>query len=482
MGRERGFLEYGRKEPGYRPKDRRIRDYKPVELQLTDEEIRRQAARCMDCGIPFCHGCGCPLANVIPEFNDHVYHGRWKHALDILLVTDPFPEFTSRICPAPCEGSCVLDINDDPVTIRQIELAVIEVGFEKGYIKPTPPAERRAERVAVVGSGPAGLAAAEVLNKAGYKVVVYESAAKPGGILRYGIPDFKLEKWVVDRRVQLMKDEGVIFETGVEIGTDVSHRYLQARFDAIVLAGGAREPRDLRVPGRDLKGIHFAMDYLVQQNKMLAGEPVDPEGEISAAGRSVVVIGGGDTGSDCMGTAVRQGAIRVDQLEILPEPPPTRSDATPWPMWPLIRRDSSSHEEGGERRWSATTEEFVGEDGHVRQLRCAEVEWARVGGCDQLVPKKKQGTEFTVDADLVLLAMGFVGPGHNILLERLGIEIDRKGFVRCDENGMTVRPGVFVAGDMTQGASLVVRAMQDGKRVARGVIGYLSKGARPSQQ
>ena len=482
MGKERGFLEFRRKEPGYRPRDRRVRDNKAVELRLADLEIRQQAARCMDCGIPFCHGCGCPLSNLIPEFNEHAYRGRWREALDILLLRDPFPEFTGRICPAPCEASCVLDINDDAVTIRQIELAIIETGFEEGYIKPSPPRERRAECVAVVGSGPAGLVVADALNKAGYNVVVYENAAKPGGILRYGIPDFKLEKWVVDRRIQLMKDEGVSFETGVEVGTDVSHRYLETRFDAIVLSGGALKPRDLRVPGRDLKGIHFAMDYLVQQNRRLDGESFGPDEEITAAGKSVVVIGGGDTGSDCLGTAHRQGPKRVTQLEILPEPPLARSESTPWPMWPIVRRDTSSHKEGGERRWSATTEEFVGENGRVRQLRCAEVEWVKDRGDDQPVPRKKPGTDFTVDADLVLLAMGFVGPGRNSLLEKLGIELDRKGFVRRDDKGMTTHPGIFVAGDMTLGASLVVRAMADGKKTAEGVMEYLSRGSGRSRK
>jgi glutamate synthase (NADPH/NADH) small chain len=322
----------------------------------------------MDCGVPFCHGCGCPLANVIPEFNDHVYHHRWKEALDLLLTTNPFPEFTGRICPAPCEGSCVLGINDQPVSIRQVELAIVEKAFERGYLGPHPPAERRPERVAVIGSGPAGLSAAQFLNQAGFRVTVYENAPKPGGILRYGIPSFKLEKWVLDRRVRLMEEEGVQFETCVEIGRDISLRFLTKRFDALVLTGGAREPRDLKVPGRELRGIHFAMPYLTQQNLRLEGEPVPPDGEIVAKGKNVVVVGGGDTGADCLGTALRQGARRVWQLEILPQPPPTRPASTPWPAWPNILRESSSHKEGGERRWCVNTRRFTGEDGQLRQL------------------------------------------------------------------------------------------------------------------
>ncbi|MBM4148473.1 MAG: glutamate synthase subunit beta [Lentisphaerae bacterium] len=478
MGKETGFLEYGRHEPGYRPKDDRLKDYRAVELRLSDDELYRQAARCMDCGVPFCHGCGCPLSNIIPEFNDHVYHHRWKEALDLLIATNPFPEVTGRICPAPCEGSCVLGINDKPVAIRLVELAIIEKAFERGYIAPQPPANRRGERVAIVGSGPAGLAAADILNRSGFNVVVYENAKKAGGILRYGIPDFKLEKWVLDRRVDLMQKEGIVFEMGVEVGNDVSYRFLQSRFDALVLTGGAREPRDLKAPGRELDGIHFAMTYLVQQNRRNGGELCPGEKDILAGGKAVVVIGGGDTGSDCVGTALRQGAKSVMQFEILPKPPPERSPATPWPMWPDMLRESSSHKEGGARRWCVTTDSFEGADGKVTALNCAEVEW--VASKDgRKTPRKIAGSEFRVEADLVLLAMGFVGPGRNLLVEELGLKMDPRGFIARDDNRMTSSSGIFVAGDMTQGASLVVRAIEDGKCTARGVAAYLNSRRNP---
>lgn len=475
MGKEGGFLEYGREDPGYRPKEERLNDFDAVELRPTERQIAVQAARCMDCGIPFCHACGCPVLNVIPEFNDMVYRGRWKEALDILLSTNPFPEFTGRICPAPCETSCVLGINDDPVTIRQIELSIIEAAFERNLMQPRPPPVRHDGTVAILGSGPAGLAAAEILNKAGYQVTVFEHEAKAGGILRYGIPDFKLEKRVVDRRVKLMEEEGVKFETGVKGGVDVSPRYLSSRFDAVLLTGGAREPRDLNVPGRELRGIHFAMDFLIQQNKRLSGERLDPDvPDILAEGKTVVVIGGGDTGADCLGTSLRQGARHVYQFEILPEPPPERSPSTPWPKWPLMRRDSSSHKEGGDRRWSVTTEAFLGDaEGCVRTLRCAEMEWVAAEEGARPAPRKVAGSEFTVEADLVLLAMGFVGPGWNVFVDQLGVATDDRGFIQRDGNGWTSDPGIFVAGDMTRGASLVVHAIADGINTARQMIRYL---------
>jgi glutamate synthase (NADPH/NADH) small chain len=473
MSKARGFLEVQRRDPGYRPKELRTKDYRAVELRLTDEELYQQARRCMDCGTPFCHGCGCPLNNVIPEFNDHVFNHRWKDALDILLATNPFPEFMGRICPALCEGSCVLGINAEPVTIRQIELAIIEKGFELDYITPRPPQSRNGMNVAIIGSGPAGLATAEILNKHGYSVVVYENHAKAGGILRYGIPEFKLEKWVVDRRIKLMQDEGVVFETGVEVGKDLSYRFLQSRFKAIVLTGGAREPRSLKIPGRELKGIHYAMTYLIQQNKRLGCEAVRAEEEILAKDKTVVVIGGGDTGADCLGTALRQGAKKVYQFEILPKPPEKRDVKTPWPMWPNMLRESSSHKEGGERRWCIDTKEFIGENGHVKRMRCVEVEWISQQNGGAPTPKEKPGTEFMVDADLVLLAMGFIGPGRTTMVEELGVELDRRGFVKRDENNMTNIPAVFVAGDMTRGASLVVRAIADGIQTAHGVMAYL---------
>jgi glutamate synthase (NADPH) small chain len=475
MGKERGFLEYQRNEAGYRPVVERVRDFRAVDLRLSEADLRDQAARCMDCGIPFCHGCGCPLENVIPEFNDHVYNGRWKDALDILLQTDPFPEFTGAICPAPCETACVLGINDDPVSIRAIELAIIEKGFAEGYMAPRPPSQRRTEQVAVVGSGPAGLAAAQILNGSGYNVTVYELAANPGGILRYGIPDFKLEKRILDRRIALMSDEGVVFETGVEIGVDISHRYLQDRFDAIMLTGGAREPRDLDVPGRRLDGIHFAMDFLVQQNMLLAGEHVEHDDRITANHKCVVILGGGDTGSDCLGTSLRQGAREVSQFEILPEPPACRAGSTPWPQWPLMRRDSSSHKEGGQRCWSVTTEAFGGKNGCVEYLDCAEVEWVAAQPGARPSPRKISGSEFRVEAELVLLAMGFVGPGPNRMVADLGLEVDQRGFIKHNDNHMTSRSGIFVAGDMSAGASLVVRAIRSGIEAGCGVMRYLGQ-------
>ena len=475
MGRPTGFLEYGRKDPGYRPKNERLRDYRGVDRQLSHEELHRQATRCMDCGTPFCHAYGCPVTNVIPEFNDFICRGKWKQALDILLAMNNFPEFTSRLCPAPCEAACVAGINGDPVTIRQIELAIIEKGFESGYLLPEPPAFRFDERVAVVGAGPAGLAVADSLNRAGFWVTVYDNARHPGGILRYGIPDFKLEKWVVDRRIKLMEKEGVLFETGVTVGEDISYRYLEKRYDAMCLACGAREPRDLPVPGRALKGIHFAMDYLVQQNKRIGSEEVDSSEDIIASGKTVVVIGGGDTGSDCLGTALRQGAKKVYQFEILPEPPVERAESTPWPMWPVMMRDTHAHKEGGERRWSVMTNEFLGEKGMVKKLRCVEVEWQSPEGGGPPVPKERPGTEFEVDADLVILAMGFVGPEKNKIVEDSGIKKDSRGNVMADEKKMTNIPGVFVAGDMTTGQSLVVRAIADGRRAARGIMRYLDR-------
>ena len=475
MGKTTGFMEYERRDPGYRPVAERVKDFKAVEARLGEGELKEQAARCMDCGTPFCHGCGCPLENVIPEFNEHVYQGRWKEALDILLSKDNFPEFTGRICPALCEGACVLGINKDPVTIRQIELEIIERAFAQGYMAPKRPSKRLDARVAVIGSGPAGLTVADTLNKAGYGVVVYDAAEKPGGILRYGIPEFKLEKWVIDRRIQLMEAEGVDFENRVRVGEDISYHYLKHRFDAICLSGGAREPRDLKAPGRDLKGIHFAMDFLIQQNRRLGGERVDPASEILAGGKKVLVIGGGDTGADCVGTSIRQGAKQVVQIEILPEPPATRSPSTPWPAWPLLLRVSSSHKEGCQRRWSVATREFVGEAGSVKAVKAIEVEWVTPPGGGRPAMKEKPGTEFTIEADLVLLAMGFSGPGRNKLVEDLAIRTEPSGVIWRDANNMTSVPGIFVAGDMSHGASLVVRAMKDGRQAAAGIAGYLSR-------
>ncbi len=475
MGKLTGFMEYPRQTPGYRPLEERVRDYKPVELALPEEDLVKQAARCMDCGVPFCHGCGCPLNNIIPEWNDLAYRGKWREALDLLLATDNFPEFTGRICPAPCEGSCVLGINKEPVAIRQIERTIIEKGFELGYVQPRLPAVRFDQRVAVIGSGPAGLAAADCLNRAGYRVVVYDDAAKPGGILRYGIPDFKLEKSVVDRRVRLMEAEGVVFECRTVVGEDLSYRYLKSRFDAICFSAGAREARELKVPGRELAGIRPAMDFLTQQNMRLGGEPVDPAQEVLAGGRHVLVIGGGDTGSDCVGTSIRQGAASVTQVEILPKPPETRSPGTPWPQWPHMLRVSSSHLEGCDRRWAVATQAFTGKDGRVTGVKCVEVEWQAPEGGGRPVMKTKAGSEFTLAADLVLLAMGFTGPVRNAIIDSLPMSRDAGGNLCRDARNMTSVEGIFVSGDMSQGASLVVRAIADGRKAAAGIAAYLAE-------
>ncbi len=477
MGKTGGFLEFARQEPGYRPVAERVRDFRAVEVPLSGEALHAQMARCMECGTPFCHGYGCPLANVIPELNDLAWQGRWAEALALLLFANPLPEFTGRLCPALCEAACVLALNDKAVTIRQIELAIIENGFEKGLLYPMPPIRRLDKRVAIVGSGPAGLAAADILNKAGYQVVMYERAAKIGGILRYGIPDFKLEKWILDRRIRLMEQEGIRFETGVEVGSDVSYHYLQSRFDAICLCGGIPEPRDLSVPGRDLHGIYYALDYLISQNRKTSGERSDDGEDIDAVGKKVVIIGGGDTGADCLGTAIRQGAKSVLQLEIMPEPPPARPESTPWPMWPLIRRDSSSHYEGGERRWGVDTLGFQGQKGHVSRMGCVEVSSMRhADGRWEFKPCP--GTEFEVEADLVLLALGYVATGRNRIIDDLHIERDRQGYIKVDDQHMTSISMIFAAGDMRAGQSIVARSIADGVAAARGIISSLHSGTQ----
>lgn len=464
-----------RREPGYRPRGERVRDYREVELRLSDEEAVEQARRCMDCGTPFCHGCGCPLGNLCPEVAELVRQRRWKDAVDALLAANPFPELTGRVCPALCEAACVRGLHEGAVTIRHLELAVVEKGFEKGYIAPVCPAVRRSERVAIVGSGPAGLAAADALNRAGYRVVVFESAARPGGILRYGIPDFKLDKRVLDRRIRLMEAEGIVFESGVRIGTDMSGEFLAGRHDAVCLAGGAREPRDLRVPGRELGGVHFAMDFLVQQNRRVAGEAVGADEAIEATGRRVLIVGGGDTGSDCLGTALRQRAASACQCEIMPEPPAQRAESTPWPAWPLVRRASSSHDEGGERRWGVTVKALEGRAGRVERARMVAVDWVSPAAGGAAAPAERAGSEFVLDADLVLIAMGFSGPGRSALAGGLGLETDAAGRVMRDGRRMTSRPGVFVAGDTALGASLVVRAIADGRAAAAGIMEWLGE-------
>lgn len=473
MGNPRGFLEVDRQDPGYRPKEERVKDFKEVEQRLSDEQIKEQASRCMDCGIPFCHGCGCPLSNMIPEFNDLVYQNKWREALDVLLSTSTFPEFTGRICPALCEASCTLGINADPVSIRQIEVSLVERGFKEGWIKPRVPAKRTGKTVAVIGSGPAGLSVADRLNQMGHEVVVYERDKFCGGLLRYGIPDFKLDKDIVQRRIDLMAEEGIKFETGVDIGKDISGDYLLKKFDAVCITVGARIPRDLPIPGRELDGIHFAMDFLHQQNREVSGEGVT-ETKISAAGKKVLVIGGGDTGSDCVGTSLRQGCERVIQVEIMPEPPEERHDSTPWPEWPYQKRTSSSHKEGCERIWDVMSTAFVG-DGKLEKVEAVKVEWETDPFGRPVKPVKVEGSEFSIDADLVLLAMGFTGVEQPGMIEQLGVKLGARGGVEVDDNGMASVPGVFAAGDSVVGPSLVVRAMDAGRVLAKNISDYLSK-------
>ena len=473
MRKPTAFLEIPREEPPKRAVEERIRDFHEFELLLPEHKLQQQASRCMDCGIPHCHMFGCPLGNRVPDWNDLTARGKWREALEILHSTNNFPEFTGRVCPAPCEASCTLAINQDPVTIREIERHLIERGWEEGWVVPEPAERRTGKRVAIVGSGPAGLAAAQQLARRGHDVVVFERADRPGGILRYGIPDFKLEKWVIDRRLEQLQAEGVSFEVEVEVGRDITARYLRRTFDAVVLAMGSTQPRDLDVPGRDLKGIHFAMDYLSQQNRVNAGDPVPEEERISAAGKHVVVIGGGDTGSDCVGTARRQGAASIVQIEILPRPPLERPVDNPWPLWPRVLRTSSSHEEGCQREWALLTKEFVGEDGHVRGVRVVELDWQQEPGNGKTAFREIPDSEHVLRADLVLLAMGFVHVEHGPLIRDTGIGLDPRGNVLVDANHMTTVPGVFAAGDAAQGASLVVRAIAQGRAAAEGVDRYL---------
>jgi glutamate synthase (NADPH/NADH) small chain len=449
----------------------RLRDWREVYLPYPEEDLRRQGARCMDCGIPFCHQ-GCPLGNIIPDWNDLVYRDKWRDAHERLAATNNFPEFTGRLCPAPCEGACVLGINDDPVTIKAIEVAIVERAFDEGWVVPAPARPRTGKRVAVIGSGPAGLACADQLNRAGHEVTVFERADRVGGLLRYGIPEFKMEKRFLDRRLALMEKDGVAFRTRAHVGVDVPVRELRERFDALVLAGGACAPRDLRVPGRELGGIHFAMDYLTLQNRRCEGDAVADEAFISARGKRVIIIGGGDTGADCLGTVHRQGAVSVHQFELLPRPPDTRAPDNPWPQWPNIFRVSSAHEEGGERVYAVSTQRFLGDDGgRVRTLEAVQVEMVREGGRVEFRPVP--GSETRLAVDLVLLAMGFVGPERPGLLTDLGVRLTERGTVWRDESWMTSVPSVFTCGDMQRGQSLIVWAIAEGRSAARGVDRYL---------
>ena len=470
MGKITGFIEFGRNSPERRPPSERVGDYQEYYHRWSDQQAKEQGGRCMDCAVPFCH-MGCPLGNVIPDFNHQVYLGNWQQALEILLSTNNFPEFTGRICPAPCEASCVLSINADPVTIEYIEKEISDRGFEQGWIKPAPPETRTGKTVAVVGSGPSGLAAAQQLNRAGHTVTVLERADYVGGLLMLGIPDFKLEKSVVRRRVAIMEAEGIEFRTGVNVGVNYPAEKLLEEYDAVCLTGGSTQARDLDVPGRGLDGVHFAMDYLPQQNRTLAGETVD--GQITAEGKRVIILGGGDTGADCLGTAHRQGAEIVHQFELLPEPPETRPDDNPWPLWPMILRTSGAHEEGGVRDYNILTKSLSGENGQVSKLHAVRVDWAR-GENGRFQMSEVSGSEFTVDADLVLLAMGFVHPEHDGMLAQLDVELDGRGNVKVDENKMTSVPGIFAGGDMVRGQSLVVWAIAEGRDVAQGIDRYLS--------
>ncbi|MEW5895379.1 MAG: glutamate synthase subunit beta [Candidatus Omnitrophota bacterium] len=473
MGEVKGFLKYDRQDPKKQSAQERIKHWNEFVTRLLDEEAQAQGARCMDCGVPFCHS-GCPLANVIPDWNDLVYQGRWEEAFERLYQTNPFPEFTGRICPALCENACTLGYNYPAVAVKNIEMTIVEKAYEKGWIKPHPPKSRTGRTVAVVGSGPAGLSCADFLNKRGHKVVVYEKNERPGGLLRFGIPDYKLDKNVIDRRLDLMSKEGVVFKTGVTVGKDISLLNLKKQCDAVVLSGGAEQPRNLPVEGRELKGVYFAMEYLAQQNRVnkmkFQGERIDVKG------KKVVVIGGGDTGSDCVGTANRQGAARVVQIELLPRPPRERVADNPWPEWALIERTSTSHEEGCERMYAVMTRKFSGENGVLKRLEAVKLEF---GPKDPKTGRQEMreipGSEFVLECDFAFLALGFAGPVRQGMLEESGIALDSKGNVRTDGNYMSSIEGIFSAGDMRRGQSLVVWAINEGLEGGRSVHKYLRK-------
>ena len=471
MGKITGFMEYQRLAEAAEPVPARVRHYREFIVTLKDDEASKQGARCMDCGIPFCQ-TGCPVNNIIPDWNDLVYRGQWKQAWHTLDSTNNFPEFTGRICPAPCESSCTLNINNDPVGIKSIEHFIIDKAWEEGWVLPQPPKTKTGKRVAVVGSGPAGMACAQQLARAGHSVVLLEKSDRIGGLLRYGIPEFKMEKRVLDRRLAILEAEGVIFRTGVNVGVAVPAARLRSDFDAVVLAGGAEWPRDLKVPGRELQGIHFAMEYLTLQNRRNEGDVIADEQFITARDKHVVIIGGGDTGADCLGTAHRQGARGVTQLELLPKPPDERAADNPWPQWPNIFRVSPAHEEGCDRLFSISTQQFVGDAaGHVRALRAVTVEMVRKEGRTEFMPVP--GSEQDIPADLVLLAMGFLGPERSPLLKDLGVTLTDRGNVARDGRWMTNVPGVFAAGDMQRGQSLIVWAIAEGRSAARAVDQFL---------
>ena len=475
MGKPTGFLEIARRDRSYEKPEARLKTWSEFVKPLAYDEVEQQGARCMDCGIPFCHQ-GCPVNNLIPDWNNLVYRDQWQDALEALHSTNNFPEFTGRVCPAPCEAACTLNIDDNPVTIKTIECAIVDRGWEEGWITPLPSLRGSGRRVAVVGSGPAGLACAQQLARAGHVVTVFEKSDRIGGLLRYGIPDFKMEKAPIDRRIQQMEAEGVIFRPGVEVGVDISVDRLMDDYDALVMAGGAELPRDLQLPGRDLAGIHFAMDFLRQQNKRVAGDDeatAAPSGTLSAKGKHVVVIGGGDTGSDCIGTSKRQGALSVTQLEIMPAPPARENKALTWPDWPLKMRTSSSQEEGCERDWAVLASRARGSDGRIEALECVRVEWA-AGPDGRMTMQPVAGSEFDLKADLVLLAMGFLGPQTQGLVEQAAVDLDPRGNVKANEaDYRTSSDGLFACGDMRRGQSLVVWAIREGRQCARAVDEFL---------
>lgn len=472
MGDIKGFLKVKREPSRYRAVRERVKDHREVILPRNERGSEEQASRCMDCGTPFCHW-ECPAGNYIPEWNDLVFHKQWGKAIELLYATNNLPEITGRICPAPCEYACVLGINDDPVTIRENELAIIERAFKKGLIKPNPPKKRTGKKIAIVGSGPAGLSCADQLNRAGHSVTVFERDDKVGGIMRYGIPDFKLEKKVIDRRVNILKEEGIKFITGVEVGTALKTVRLKKEFAAICLTGGSRTPRDLNIEGRQLKGIYFAMDYLAQSNRRNAGVKIPKDRLIDAEGKRVVVIGGGDTGADCVGTAHRQGASCVVQIEVLPKPSECRTGDFPWPKYPLLLKTSTSHEEGGERNWSILTKKFLGGDGNVKKISCVKVDFSQKDRSGCHIMKEVPGSDFDIEADLVILAVGFLHPEHGKLIKDLGLEFDARGNVKTDSAYMTSAKNVFAAGDMRRGQSLIVWAISEGRRSAHFIDKHL---------
>ena len=466
MGNPKAFMNIPRKDAGYRPVNERIYDFGEVEQTLNREDRKLQASRCMDCGIPFCHWA-CPLGNKMPEWQDLIYKGKWKEGVEVLHETNNFPDFTGRICPAPCEKSCVLALHEAPVTIRENEAAVTEVAFTEGMIKPRPPKTRTGKSVAVIGSGPAGLAAAQQLNRKGHNVTIFEKDNSLGGLLRYGIPNFKLNKNIIDRRLEQLKEEGITFKPNCEVGKDISGKEIMKSFDAVCIAIGAGQPRNITPKGRDLKGIHYAMEFLSQQNQLIMNEEVAGKSIINAKDKHVLVIGGGDTGSDCVGTSIRQGAVKVTQIEILPQPPVGKNPETPWPYWPNVLRTSSSHQEGCERKWSLNTLEFIGEKGQLKEVLVEEVEWTKdeTGKWNM----KATGKTEIIKADLVFLALGFVHPVHEGLLTELGVELDGRGNVKVDVSGKSSVNKVFATGDAAIGASLVVRAIALGRKAAEDI-------------